>query len=158
MSFNENDLELTIIDNFLKKGYDYANNTDPWFSERKLNEFVNTDLLLSQLRVLNSGVKEPLLQAAIKEIINIDVPSLFERNRIFHEYLVKGIQVETGNNESNPTVRLIDFENINNNVFQIANQVKFNEKGQKRIPDVIVYINGLPGGPSRRQTPEYQGK
>ena len=84
MNFNENDLELTIIDNFLKKGYDYANNTDPWFSERKLNEFVNTDLLLSQLRVLNSGVKEPLLQAAIKEIINIDVPSLFERNRIFH--------------------------------------------------------------------------
>ena len=71
MNFNENDLELTIIDNFLKKGYDYANNTDPWFSERKLNEFVNTDLLLSQLRVLNSGVKEPLLQAAIKEIINI---------------------------------------------------------------------------------------
>ena len=49
MNFNENDLELTIIDNFLKKGYDYANNTDPWFSERKLNEFINTDLLLSQL-------------------------------------------------------------------------------------------------------------
>ena len=156
MNFNENDLELTIIDNFLKKGYDYANNTDPWFSERKLNEFVNTDLLLSQLRVLNSGVKEPLLQAAIKEIINIDVPSLFERNRIFHEYLVKGIQVETGNNESNPTVRLIDFENINNNVFQIANQVKFNEKGQKRIPDVIVYINGLPLIVFELKSPEYR--
>lgn len=156
MSFNENDLESVILEKLNNKGYEYGNDTDSWFSERKLNEFVNTDLLISQLKVLNNHVKESLLESAVNEILNIDVPSLFERNRIFHEYLTRGITIETGNNESNPTIRLIDFENVNNNIFEVVNQVRFNEKGQTRIPDVIVYINGLPLVVFELKSPEYR--
>ncbi len=156
MMFNENELELTIIDNLIKKGYEYAIETDSWFSDRSLGEFINKDLLLSQLKILNRGIKESLLDIAINEILNIDVPSLFEKNRLFHQYLVNGIQVETGNNESNPIIQLIDFENVNNNVFQVVNQVKFNEKGQTRIPDIIVYINGLPLIVFELKSPEYR--
>lgn len=156
MSFNENDLESVILEKLNNKGYEYGNDTDSWFSERKLNEFVNTDLLISQLKVLNNHVKESLLESAVNEILNIDVPSLFERNRIFHEYLTRGITIETGNNESNPTIRLIDFENVNNNIFEVVNQVRFNEKGQTRIPDVIVYTNGLPLVVFELKSPEYR--
>ncbi|WP_416389272.1 type I restriction endonuclease [Mycoplasmopsis arginini] len=41
-------------------------------------------------------------------------------------------------------IKFIDFNNPENNVFQVCHQVKFKEGKNTRIPDVIVYINGLP--------------
>lgn len=41
-------------------------------------------------------------------------------------------------------IRLIDFDNINNNIFKVVNQVEIQGKSELRIPDAIVYINGLP--------------
>lgn len=41
-------------------------------------------------------------------------------------------------------IRLIDFKNPENNTFQVCHQVKFNEGRNTRIPDVIIYINGIP--------------
>lgn len=144
MSFSENDLELNIISILQSKGYEYGNETDQWFQDRELNEFVNKDLLFLSLKTINPTAKTPWIEDAILSVLRIDNNLLFERNRIFHEYLTKGIEVETGNDESNPIIKLIDYENIFNNTFEVVNQIKYNEKGQTRIPDVIIYINGLP--------------
>lgn len=75
---------------------------------------------------------------------NIDNPSLFERNHIVHKWLTDGIQVEDYHSDVNPLIRFIDFDNIKNNVFQVANQLKFNESRNLRIPDVILFVNGIP--------------
>ena len=40
-------------------------------------------------------------------------------------------------------IQLIDFENIENNLFKIVNQLEI-QGYEKRIPDAIVYVNGLP--------------
>ena len=54
-------------------------------------------------------------------------------------------------------IYLVDFENIENNSFIIANQWTFIENSTK-IPDVILFINGLPvvlmelKSPSREET------
>lgn len=156
MNFNENDLELTILSKLQNKGYEYGNATDSWFEDRELNEFVNRDLLFARLKTINPTSKDSWIEDAITSIVRISNTTLFERNRVFHSYLVNGISVETGNDESNPTIKLIDFENIENNTFQVANQLKFNEKGQTRIPDVIVYINGLPLVVFELKSPEYR--
>ncbi|MDD4584803.1 MAG: type I restriction endonuclease subunit R, partial [Bacilli bacterium] len=143
----ESDVEEYVISKLEMFGYQYLNNEDDelcWASSRKLDEFIDEDVLRAQLIKINKGVKLALINDAIYSIKRITNPMLFERNRIFHEYLVKGIEVETGNEQSNPTIKLIDFENIENNLFNVANQLKFNEKGQTRIPDVLVFINGLP--------------
>lgn len=38
----------------------------------------------------------------------------------------------------------IDFDNPGNNIFKVVNQVEIQGKSELRIPDAIVYINGLP--------------
>ncbi len=144
MNFSESDLEFTILSKLQDKGYEYGNTTDSWFEDRELNEFINKDLLFARLKTINPKSKNSWIDDAITSILRISSTTLFERNRIFHDYLTNGIRVETGNDESNPTIKLIDFENIENNTFQVVNQIKFNEKGQTRIPDILVYINGLP--------------
>ena len=155
----ESDVEEYILDRLENKGYSYIcdlGDENSWATSRSLDEFINEDALRAQLIKINKGVKLSLIDDAISSIKNIDNPILFERNRIFHDYLTNGIRVETGNDESNPTIRIIDFDNAENNLFEVANQLKFNEKGQTRIPDVLIYINGLPLVVFELKSPEYR--
>ena len=142
--FTESSLEDAIIEQLVDLGYEYAIDTDQWMITRPLGAFINEDLLLSSLMKINAGVKVSVLEQAISALKNIDNPSLFERNHIVHNWLVDGIQVEDYNAEVNPLVKFIDFENIDKNTFQVANQLKFKENRNLRIPDVIIYVNGIP--------------
>lgn len=142
--FTENNLENAIIDKLCELGYVYANNSDAWTTQRLLFEFINEPLLLEQLQIINPKIKEDILKKAIAMLKNVDNPSLFERNHLVHKWLTDGIQVDDYHSDVNPLVRFIDFDNIKNNMFQVANQLKFKESRNLRIPDVILFVNGIP--------------
>lgn len=144
IKFTESSLEVAIIEQLTELGYDYAIDTDQWSLSRSLDSFINEELLLDRLTAINPGVKTDILEQAIAMLINIDNPSLFERNHIVHKWLTDGIQVEDYHSDVNPLIRFIDFHNIKNNVFQVANQLKFKESRNLRIPDVILFVNGIP--------------
>lgn len=144
IKFTESSLEVAIIEQLTELGYDYAIDTDPWSLSRSLDSFINEELLLDRLTAINPGVKTDILEQAIAMLKNIDNPSLFERNHIVHKWLTDGIQVEDYHSDVNPLIRFIDFDNIKNNVFQVANQLKFKESRNLRIPDVILFVNGIP--------------
>lgn len=159
-TLSESDVENVIIDKLTDLGYEFLNpeenDENSWVCARSLDEFIDVSLLRTQLQKINKGVKVGLIDDAISSILRITNPSLFERNRIFHDYLTRGIEVETGNNESNPTIKIVDFDNVDNNIFQVTHQLKFNEKGQTRIPDVLIYINGIPMIIFELKSPEYR--
>lgn len=142
--FTENNLEKAIIDKLSELGYIYANNSDAWTTQRLLSEFINEPLLFEQLQIINPKIKVDILEKAIAILKNIDNPSLFERNHIVHKWLTDGIQIDDYHSDVNPLVRFIDFDNIKNNIFQVANQLKFKESRNLRIPDVIIFVNGIP--------------
>ena len=144
IKFTESNLEVAIIEQLTELGYDYAIDTDQWSLSRSLDSFINEELLLDRLTAINPGVKTDILEQAIAKLKNIDNPSLFERNHIVHKWLTDGIQVEDYHSDVNPLIRFIDFDNIKNNVFQVANQLKFKESRNLRIPDVILFVNGIP--------------
>jgi type I site-specific deoxyribonuclease, hsdR family len=142
--FTENDLEKAIIDKLCNLGYIYLNASDPWTVQRQLSDFINDSLLLEQLQIINPNIQTDILEKAIAMLKNIDNPSLFERNHIVHKWLTDGIQIDDYHSDVNPLVRFIDFDNIKNNIFQVANQLKFKESRNLRIPDVIIFVNGIP--------------
>ena len=144
IKFTESSLEVAIIEQLTELGYDYAIDTDQWSLSRSLDSFINEELLLDRLTAINPGVKTDILEQAIAMLKNIDNPSLFERNHIVHKWLTDGIQVEDYHSDVNPLIHFIDFDNIKNNVFQVANQLKFKESRNLRIPDVILFVNGIP--------------
>ena len=144
IKFTESSLEVAIIEQLTELGYDYAIDTDQWSLSRSLDSFINEELMLDRLTAINPGVKTDILEQAIAKLKNIDNPSLFERNHIVHKWLTDGIQVEDYHSDVNPLIRFIDFHNIKNNVFQVANQLKFKESRNLRIPDVILFVNGIP--------------
>lgn len=84
-------------------------------------------------------------------------------NKNFMDYLQNGITVKyLENGEQRSTiVYLIDYKNVDNNSFIVANQWTFVENSEKR-PDVLLFINGLPlvlfelKSPSREETDSSQ--
>ena len=75
------------------------------------------------------------------------------------DYLQSGIEVsysEKGETKSE-IIYIVDYNNVNNNSFIVANQWTFIEKSNKR-PDILLFLNGLPiclfelKSPSREQT------
>ena len=104
----ESDVEEYIISKLESFGYDYLNNEDDefcWASARQLDEFINDEVLKNRLVKINKGINLSLIDDAITTIKRISESTMFERNRVFHSYLVNGISVETGNDESNPTIK-----------------------------------------------------
>lgn len=144
MQIYEMAIEETVIDLLQKEGYELIADDDFWVVNRKLSDFINDELLLAQLKKINKDVREELLIETIATIKRIDHPSLFVRNKQFHKMLVDGITIEDNKSDINPLVKLIDFEIIDNNKFQVAHQIKFREYHDTRIPDVLIFINGLP--------------
>ncbi len=66
-------------------------------------------------------------------------------NRTFTDYLQNGVEVSyvEGGEQKNAIVNLIDYGNVENNFFSVANQWTVQDVEIKR-PDVVVFVNGLP--------------
>lgn len=141
---HEKIVEETIISLLQNKGYDFLDRTNEWVQTRNLDDFINHDLLMNALEKINPGLSDEILKETIKTIERIDNPSLYERNYQFHKYLTDGITIESKKYDVNPLVRLIDFSKPENNIFQVSHQIQFREGHDTRIPDVIVFINGIP--------------
>lgn len=89
------------------------------------------------------------LDEILFEIQNFAGKSLHEANKEIHRLLIKGTSVAVNEltGEQNPTVRLIDFKNYNNNSFIAINQFRLLTPGASRqgiIPDIVLFVNGLP--------------
>ena len=137
-------VEESIITLLQNLGYEFIEEDYSWIQDRTLDKFINEELLYESISRINKISDEKIITQAINTIKRIDNPSLFERNFKFHKYLIDGITIESKDYKVNPLLKLLDFENPENNIFQVCHQVKFNEGRNTRIPDVIIYINGLP--------------
>lgn len=143
-NYNEHELEMTIIELLKEKGYKYIDSDDYWVEDRKLNEFIIEDDLRDSLEKINKGVNRTIFDEIVNKVKYLEALSFIDKNKMFHNYLIDGITVEDYNSASNPLIKLIDFDNAENNIFKVANQIKFNEGRETRIPDILIYINGLP--------------
>lgn len=74
-------------------------------------------------------------------------PDLLEDNRLFHQMLIDGVEVEYTNPDGETTygkVWLVDFDDISKNDFCAVNQFTVKENKQRRRADVVVFVNGIP--------------
>ena len=95
---------------------------------------------------LNPLVPVAAREDALQQVLNLDTPVLLAANRAFHHLLINGVPVEyqKDGETRGDFVRLIDFEEVNQNDWLAVNQ--FSVKGPKftRRPDIVLFVNGLP--------------
>lgn len=150
--------ELPAIDLFQQMGYQYCDASK--LDERSdITEVILKDRLLAAIKRLNPWINDNNLNKAFNELTSITGASLMEINEKVCE-LLKGAtltvkQVIDEEEEFLP-VQYIDYTNPDNNDYLIINQIKFHGKYQHSIPDLVVYINGLPIGVIECKSPTAQ--
>ena len=153
--------ENSVIELFQHLGYTHVYGPD--IENRDFNSPLYLDILEDSIYRINPNVPKPAIQEALFKIKNFDNGELLQQNKIFMDYLQNGITVKyLENGEQHSTiVYLIDYKNVDNNSFIVANQWTYVENSEKR-PDVLLFINGLPlvlfelKSPSREETDSSQ--
>ncbi|HGS4466710.1 TPA: type I restriction endonuclease subunit R [Vibrio metschnikovii] len=151
----EEQLEQQCLDWFKELGYQYQNGYDiaPDGDTPERENYQQVTLqarLVSALETLNPNVPSDTLIEVAKTVATPQTPVLIKNNKLFHQYLIEGVPVEYSVMEQeqwvtkHTHVRLIDFENRENNEFLVVNQFTITGTKVNRRPDVIVFINGLP--------------
>lgn len=153
--------EHSVIELLQKMGYMHVYGPD--IENRDFYSPLYLDILEDSINRINPNVPKSAIQEALFKIKNFDNGELLQQNKIFMDYLQNGITVRyLENGEQRSTiVYLIDYKNVDNNSFIVANQWTFVENSEKR-PDVLLFINGLPlvlfelKSPSREETDSSQ--
>ncbi len=105
--------------------------------------------LRGALTELNPSLPMSALDDACRRLTHPEGSTLEARNRAFHRMLVNGVEVEyrdTDGRVRGDQVRVMDFENTDNNDWLAVNQFTVTENKNNRRPDVVLFLNGLPLG------------
>jgi len=141
--FDESVLEQAIIDLLRDLSYEYIHGS---FIHKEISEVLLIKDLENFLLIKyhDQSLLEEELQFIIATVSNIKRKPLYEANKKFASMIMEGFQLNRKDKEQKDIwINLIDFDNLENNTFKIINQLEI-KGNEKRIPDLILYINGLP--------------
>lgn len=143
--FNEHTLELSIMELFQHEGYIYT-------SGEEIHKEAGEVLLRGDMRAYlksryqGAGITPLEIESVLAKLTANTVFSLYDNNAQTYRLMTEGFSLKRENTAlPDLFIEPIDFseEGRENNLFRIVNQLEI--KGtEKRIPDGIVYVNGLP--------------
>lgn len=108
--------------------------------------------LVDSLQKLNEWLTEEQIEDVVNQIKRIGVhKGLIEANNDFLKLILENpiVTVNEDIGAKSRSVKVIDFENIENNNFLAVNQFKVLTPGTIResiIPDIVLFVNGIPVG------------
>lgn len=142
MKFTEVKLEQAFISFLETEGYRYING-------KELKRSSNQEVLLKEdlcafLTDRYPDLEEIELESIINELAYQSASNLYESNKYICKLLADGFIFKRNNpSKKDLHIRYIDVENEQNNSFLIVNQLEI-QGSELRIPDLILYINGIP--------------
>lgn len=149
-NMTEDQIEQSTLETLRQMGWQvlYGPDIGPDGSgERDYRDVVLNDKLAGALIRLNRHIPQTSLDEAFKRIIRVDKPTLLENNHKLHVLLTQGVPVsyrDYSGEIKHDLVRVIDFDNPDNNDFIAINQLTVLQGDFNRRPDIVLYVNGLP--------------
>jgi type I restriction enzyme R subunit len=143
MKFTEAKLEKAIIDLLSKDGYEYLSGD----SIKRLPDEVLIDLDLKKYlakRYSSENITKGEIEQIIRQLKSLPASDLYESNKAIMKKLSDGfILKREDRSKKDLFIELIDYSDQDKNIYKIVNQLEI-QGFAKRIPDLILYINGLP--------------
>jgi len=157
-NLNESSIEQLTIELLQSLGWEYVFGPDIAPDAEKINfgvakrksfeDVLLLDILEKNLKRINPQIPDDAIHDAIKTISHLpnQFPNLMANNEAFHRLLTEGIPVTYRKNgeEKGDIVKIIDFENRENNEFHAINQFTVIENHINKRPDIVLFVNGIP--------------
>ncbi len=168
--FTEEKLELAIIALLEAQGYPHFTGAD---FTRQTHEVLIRDDLTNYLeaRYKADGITANEIQAVLKQLDAYPSADLYDSNKAIHKLVADGFLLKREDrNQKDLYIQLIDYSGLPElripsddeletvvaegkaqystgtatyNIYKVVNQLEIEDR-EKRIPDAILYINGLP--------------
>lgn len=109
-------------------------------------EPVLTVRLTDCLKRLNPWLSEDGVRRAVTAVTRVTAVDVMEANESAYTALTYGVTAPhtEGGRRQDRNVRFFDFDDPSANTFEFARQVAIKGARQDIIPDIVVYVNGLP--------------
>lgn len=129
MKYNEDTrVKIPSILHLTRLGYEYLSLKD---AKWNLDTNIFTDVFLKSVLEINNGLTEDDAKRLLNEIsLSLDNEDL---GKAFYERLTQ----KSG-------VKLIDFENFDNNTFNVVTELTYKKDDEIFRPDITLLINGMP--------------
>jgi type I restriction enzyme R subunit len=172
MGFNElNSVEHYIIDQLSGVNLNSIQMQEPkvgygaqwqYKSAAELNRSVNEVLIEQDLKEAlirlnpeinnNHVLAEEVIYNLRAILISVNQVGLVKANEEFFKWLCGEKTMPFGENNRHVPVRLIDFENLSKNSYIVTNQFRIHHR-ETKIPDIVLFINGIPVVVGEAKTP-----
>ena len=141
---NEAQLELAIMELFQDEGYEYVRGNT--IMRETTDVLLRDDLrLYLKNKYRADGITDNEIETIIFKLVRSPHDPLYDANKALFTDIVEGfIFRREDKTKKDLFVRLIDFDDIDNNIFKIVNQFEVKGVQETRIPDGVVFINGIP--------------
>jgi len=138
-------VELPAHQVFAELGYQTLEGTDVNSERNSYNDVILESRLGTKIREFNPDLPETVYDVAISHIKSLSNPTIIQNNREFHEMLLSGVKVPYQHEGQTKyyAIKLVDFENPENNDFAAVRQLIVLQHKQKRL-DHTIFVNGLP--------------
>ncbi len=131
MKFNEDSrVKIPTILHLMRLGYEYLSLKD---SKVTWDESTNifTDIFHQSIKRINPDLSDLEAKQCFDDV------SLCLENEDLGKAFYEKLTNKSG-------TRLIDFENFNNNTFNVVTEITYKKDDEEFRPDIILLINGLP--------------
>ncbi|MED3835907.1 type I restriction endonuclease subunit R [Peribacillus frigoritolerans] len=143
MKFTEASLEQAVIELFEAEYYQHQSgmHIHKEMSDVLLRGDIKTFLLN---RYSNDDITTNEIESIIRQMEILPSSALYGSNKAIMKMISDGFVLKREDRSKKDLfIQLLDFKDIDNNLFKIVNQLEI-QGYENRIPDAIVYVNGLP--------------
>jgi type I restriction enzyme, R subunit len=143
MKFTENSLEKAVLELFHAEDYQYHNGVQVHkeMSDVLLRGDIKTFLLN---RYSADDITTSEIESIIRQMEVLPTSALYDSNKAIMKMVSDGFVLKREDRSKKDLfIQLLDYDVIENNLFKIVNQLEI-QGYENRIPDAIVYVNGLP--------------
>lgn len=141
--FTEEKLELAFIELLENQGITYVFGKD---IQRNQSEVLLEDDLKDYLknRYKTENIRESEIVGIVRKLQNYPASDLYDSNKAIMKLISDGFILKREKaDDKDIYIEFINYDDVNSNNFKIVNQLEIMGY-EKRIPDGILYINGLP--------------
>ncbi|MCH2229165.1 MAG: type I restriction endonuclease subunit R [Crocinitomicaceae bacterium] len=143
MKFTEAQLEQAIIELLGKENYPHVLGTT--IERDKMEVLIKEDIEeFLRTRYASDNITASEIQSIIRQLESYSSSDLYESNKSIMKLVSDGFTLKREDrSQKDLYIHLLDFNTVENNIFKVVNQLEI-EQYHLRIPDAIIYINGLP--------------
>ena len=143
-------VEFPAIEQLKSLGWEYVHGSAlaPDVSDERsyFSDVILEKRFTASLQRINPWISDDNLRRFVHSFMTGQYATLMEANQAIWQMITQYVSIDqdVGKGRKGQTLKIIDFDNIGNNDFFCVNQFKVSGINQNIVPDIVLFVNGLP--------------